>query len=279
MPRTGAGGRIFFGREDVGLPVLRVQARLQAERRGDRWVPRSPGRLCRATSIELTAWQKAHGIPDTGVVDRHTWHLMFDEGAPAIQARIFSAGAWMLGLDFAGRIVDGPLGLRWGYWGLSSRSGALRAALKTLKALPPEGRDPLVHKVFTFSARSQVAYWWGSRRSARSRTGWLPQQLTPEVQKVQYARALQLWGDLPQDNHPSDSGLEVELAGEVLPRIFADTLHTDRVQDWKIGMSEGFLDQFMDLQVALSAGVVPKRRGVDGWIPNGERPLSRFGIG
>lgn len=274
MGRSGSGGRVYFGLEDVGLPVMRVQQELQSELISH-WSPARPGVLCRTTANKLTAWQEANQVPETGAVDRSTWMLMFGESAPPIQSRIFSAAAWMLGLSAVGRVVDPCLGLRWGYWGLSIRSGALQKALGALDAIPSPDEDELISRVFSLSNKSQVAFWTAC---SKRKTGWLPQDPSMEAQRVQYERAKELWGDLPDDLTVTQER-EVELARRVLPRVLADCPDPTIIGTWKLGDIEGMQRQLEELDVFLEKGLVPKRKGGAGWFQSDGRNLVRFGIG
>lgn len=266
--REGPGGRVYYGVFDEGIPIGRVQDALTP---GD--PPRVRGLLDGPTRDRLANWQGEQGLHPTGVIDAATWQRLFNEEGPSLQSRVLSAAAWMMGMGPIGRRVDPALGLRWGAWGASSRSGRLRAQLVALRALPSPSTDPVMARAMSLSPLSQVAFWWVQRRSPRA--GWLPRKITPEIQKVQMNGAIELWGDFPTE---VDADQEREIWPTMLLRIFLDSHDPDEVLNSPLPRADRLIEDVEELEAATQKGHLLRRDPREGWVDGDPRRSCRFGL-
>lgn len=271
--RRGPGGRIYARPGSAGFHIEELQSALSS---ASGVAFSMPGAFCTRTQHELRAWQRAQRLPQTGDLDRGTCQVLWGLDAPPLRDRVHSVAAWVMGLGELGVTVDGPLGLRWGYFGLSTRSGRLQEAMASLSQPRPE----LVTRVEALPVEHQVAFWLSHRRedgqvSSPGLVTWLPRVPEPHVLSVQRELVDALWVGLPEQVPVASE--EVEVAQAFLERVFVDAF-VPEWKAWKLGEGKRLREQLNDLSRELAVGRVLGRRPDGRFSPEGAT-LESFGIG
>mgnify|MGYP004003013299 FL=1 len=247
-----------------------VQDELQERVRG--YLPDSPGVLTISMVKALQRWQSDNRVPVTGDIDSQTWYALFGQNAPPFVARALSAASWMLGMGASSRLIDGPLGPRWGQWGMSFRSGCLQQALRVLKH--PIPGSVLPEMLALDEEVSQIAWFLGQPAHRRS-LAFLPSGGSGDALALQGARAQVLTKGLVEQDIPLED--EIHVAKEIMIRVLLDTPDPNDLQRWLIGDPSRLSDQVQTLRGLRSE--VPTRRGSDEFLEGSLRSFESFGIG
>ena len=235
-----------------------------------------PGSFCPRTQHELRAWQRAQRLPQTGDLDRGTCQTLWGVDAPPLRDRVHSMAAWMMGIGELGTTVDGTLGLRWGHFGLSTRSGRLQEALAGLSLERPE----LLTRLGALPVEHQVAFWLGHRRgdgqvSSPGLVSWLPRIPEPHVLSLQRDVVDALWVGLPQEVEVASE--EVEVAQTFLERVLVDAF-VPEWKAWKLGDPGQLRRQLNERSSQLALGRLLGRLPDGHFGPDGVA-VESFGIG
>lgn len=128
--------RTYFARGARGEIIRRIQEKLTAagfDTKGH------DGVYGGDTVTAVTAFQKAHGLPETGSVDEDTWKALMEAPVPAVLDRCLGLTATFEGHGFtlAQGNFDGA-GITWGIIGFTLKHGELTKIVKMAFAEDPE---------------------------------------------------------------------------------------------------------------------------------------------